>query len=83
MRSHSCQFLQRLQIMNLEYLAYSVMSALAALLYYKFYKWWQQMASNKSDAFFAPRITLDAFKKWLIIVGFSVASIVFLFKAIG
>lgn len=69
--------------MNLEYLAYSILNALAAFLYYKFYKWWRQLALSKSDAFHAPRITLDAFKKWLIIVGFSIASIVFFFKAIG
>ena len=49
--------------MNLEYLAYGILSALAAFLYYKFYKWWRQLALNKSDVFFAPRITLDAFKK--------------------
>ena len=69
--------------MDYKFLLYSLLFATAAFAYYKFHKWWLNVRKEKSEAFFKPDTKLKAFQNWIIIIGFSIASLVYFFKSIG
>lgn len=70
--------------MNYKFLLYSFLFALAAFIYYKFNKWSlkDRNGIENPDVYSKPHTRLQIFNSWVIIIGFIIASIVYLFKAI-
>jgi hypothetical protein len=68
--------------MNYKFLASSFSFALASFAFFKFHKWWLNVRKEKKGAFYKPDTNLKAFQNWIIIIGFAITSIVYLFKAI-
>ena len=71
--------------MNYEFLLYSLFYILAAFIYYKFNKWSlkERNGIKNPEEYSKPSTIVQIFYSWVIIIGFIVASIVYLFKAIG
>lgn len=61
-------------------LIYSALCGLASFGYYKIYKGWSKSV-DKNPLFSEPNIIVSKIKDWIIIIGFAIASIVFLLKS--
>lgn len=70
--------------MNYKFFLYSLFFAAIAFALYKFEKWWLHVIKNNNpETYYKPIVKLDVFRMWVIIISFTIASIVYLFKAIG
>jgi hypothetical protein len=63
-------------------LLYSAQFGLGAFLFYKLHKWWANMIKKKSEAFFKPDLYLRKFTHWIIILGLTIASVIYFLKSI-
>ena len=69
--------------MNYIFLLYSFLFGIGAIAYYKFNKWSLEGRNGikNSDEYSKPQTMLQIFNSWIIIIGFTIASIVYFFKA--
>jgi hypothetical protein len=69
--------------MNYQFLLYSFLFAIAAIAYYLIFKLWSNAVKKKEKAFYKPDILLKKIIDLIIIIGFGIASLMYLFKAVG
>jgi hypothetical protein len=69
--------------MDYKSLSFSLLFAVAAFAYYLFNKWWVNVRKEKAEGFYKPDTYIGIVSNWIIIIGLTITSLVYLFDAIG